>query len=279
MYYREDGSFGARGGVDLEFELAHGKAAGRWTFRGESGEGALGKDRRPEWIVAAGTVRAEGPRGERIEADSVRYDKKTSMLTLGGQPARLRQGDEVEYEGAGFALRILEDAGTFSVESVALVGATDHVLRPKPGADGKQQGRFATWKVRLLGPAEFDGKQLRIPAGAKLQGFDEQGRLAVDGEADDVVVDLAAQGQGFVPTALHARKRVVMAGYKLGKLDATVRAESLDFTMGSRTIVIGGGTLERPGAATPTRFREAEFDLTEHGVDFKYIAELKAEVR
>jgi len=279
LYYREDGSFGALGKLDLEFKLTRGKAAGTWTFGGEGGEGVIDENRRPEWFRAWGSVLANGPNGERLEAESVHYDRTTSLLTLKGKPARLRQGDEVAYEGEGLVIQVLETEGSFAVQGADLVGATDLVLRPKP-AKGEKKSRFALWKVRLRGTATFNGKQLKIPAGAKIRGFDEKGRLAVEGEADDVTVDLTADGRGFRPTAFRARKRIVMTGYKNGKPDSTVTAKTLDFIVGTRNIDIGGGgVIERPGSDKPITFREAEFELTEHGVNLKYFSELKGEVR
>jgi len=185
----------------------------------------------------------------------------------------------MSYEGKRLTVRLLEKDGAFELRDVAFEGGgTDLVLRPKP-QKGKGEQQFSLWNVRLHGKAEFDGKQLRVPAGAELSGFDEKGRLAVKGEADDVTIDVVRQGKGFRPTALRAKKRVVMSGYKNGKLDSKVTAKTLEFLVGNRNIDIGGGgTLERPGEK-PIRFREAEFELTDHGVDLKYLSELTGEWR
>jgi len=279
LYYREDGSFGALPEVDAEFTLAQGKAAGLWKFRADWVKGLLHKDKRPEWVFISGDVRATGPNGERLEADAVRYDRETATLFLTGEPARLRQGDELSYEGKRLTVRLLEKEGSFELREVTFEGgSTDLVLRPKP-QKGDDQRQFSLWKIRLLGKVSFDGKRIRIPAGAKLSGFDEQGRLAVEGEADDVTIDVVREGKSFRPTALRAKKRVVMAGYKNGKLDSKVTAKTLEFLVGNRNIDIGGGgKLERPGEK-PVRFREAEFELTDHGVDLKYLSELTGEWR
>ena len=279
IFYREDGSFGASGQVDIEFKLTKGKAAGTWTFRGEKGEGRIDKERRPVWFEATGGVRADGPSGERLEADSVRYESSTSVLQLRGAPAIVRQGDEMAYEGPGIDLTVSEEQGKFNLQSAELAGVTELVMRPKPqkGAPKKQ---FSAWRVRLRGPARFDGKKLVIPAGAEIKGYDDQNRLAIEGEADEVSVDVVFEGQRFRPKALHARKRVVMAGYKGGKLQSRVTAKTLDFVVGTRKVDIGGGgTIERPGGEKPITIREAEFELTDDGVDLKYLSELEGELR
>lgn len=279
LYYREDGSFGALGKVDIEFKLTTGKAAGTWKFLAARGEGRVDKQRRPLWLDATGDVRATGPSGERLEAESVHYESKTSVLQLKGSPAIVRQGDEMAYEGPGIDLTVLETEGNFELQGAKLVGETELVVKPKP-KKGAPKNQFATWRVRLRGPAKFDGKTLRIPAGAEIKGYDEQNRLALEGEADDVTIDVVLEGKSFRPKALHARKRVVMAGYKDGKLQSKVTAKTLDFIVGSRKVEIGGGgVIERAGSEKPITIREAEFELTDDGVDLKYLSELEGELR
>ncbi len=275
LRYREDGSFSANGSVDVTAIVASGKAAGTWRFRCDSAQGKIAADRTAEDMRADGNVRADGPEGKYLEADSVSYQKKSGVLRLRGKPARVRQGDEISYEGGGLDVKLgtpdKQRPARFELLRADTAGETYLVVRPKaPEKGGKN--RIARWKIQLRGPASYDGKKVVIADGARIIGYDAADNLAVEGEAAEVTLEIERTANGYTPKALRGRKKVVVVAYKGGRRNATVRGRTLDYLMGSRLLELGGGCeVQREGDPKPLRFREVELEVMETGVDLKYL--------
>jgi len=276
LRYREDRSFAASGDVDAHVIVAEGKAAGAWRFRCATVRGKVSKERSAEDFFAEGAVRAEGPGGKRLEADSVTFTKATGTLTLRGNPARLRQGEEISYEGAGLDIKFdtpdPRKPGRFELLRAAAAGETYLLVRPKAPPENKKN-RIALWKILLRGPAQFDGKHLLVPGGARIIGYDARGKLSLDGEAADLGLEIERSATGYIPKVLRGRKKIELVTYKDGRRNATVRSATLDYVVGSRKIDMGGGCeVLRPGKEAPVRFREVELEVREAGVNLKYLA-------
>jgi lipopolysaccharide export system protein LptA len=283
LRYRDDGTFSARHKVEFDAVIAKGKGAGQWKFRATDARGKVSKKQEPEHFAANGVV-ADGPQGEHLEADHVQYDKKTGLLSLRGKPARLRQGEDLSYEGATLTLKVEPSTDpkkpkAFELRSAETAREATIVVKVKL-TKGKTKNQVARWVVDLKGPAKFDGSVVRVPAGAELTGYDARGQRVLEGESANVTIEVERSGKGFAPTALRGSGGVKLTGYKKGKKDAVVEGETLDYVVGSRRVEMGGdGTVRQPGSEKPVRFRKVVFELTDDGVNLKYLSELKGEVR
>ncbi len=264
--YREDGTFEAKGGVEVETPLAGG---GPWRLFAGEAQGALEADGRPAAVEARGGVRAQGPAGEEILGDTLSYDGAKGIATLLGAPARLRRGDEISLVAPkGLSLRIEEG----QVVEGSSLGPSTIDYRPAAAPDGKTGG-FARWLADLKGPARFEGDRVVVAKGAKLAGFDGE-RDAILGEAQRVEILLDVSGKSVAVKEIRGSKGVRVEGR--GKTPAVVTADRLSYAAGTREVrVAGDAQVAAEGWPRDVRFRELLFALTKEGIDLRRASDIE----
>jgi len=266
LEYAEGGAFNAMGDVWADIVLPQ----GRWKFSCDYAEGIVPQDGGvPPHVLVGGKVRADGPDGERVEADRVRFSKKTGRLTLDGSPAKLRQGVGLVYEGASLALDVVKDAAGYRVSSGKTEGAAKIRVIPQKAT----VQNVASWRVDLKGAADFKNDILRIPKGADVEGFDAAGKRVI-----------VVRGAAFEFEFKNMRPLVVRCSggmdgetFKGGKRSTRLVAEGFRYRLDSNNIDLRGpGEIWQGNAKEPTRFREAELEVVADGVKFKYLKKLEA---
>ena len=259
---------GISGGVDADVTL-QGKV---WKFHADDAHGIAPKAAgAPPRFLATGAVRAEGPEGERLSADRMEYVRARETLTLTGSPARLRQGDAFSYEGAGLQLGIVEEGRGFSVVAAKTAGPAKLVVAPKKDPQGAPN-RVARWEIDLRGPTRLENDSVLIPHGAALRAFDQKGALVLKGESKEIRIDIERTKGGFVPLKLICREGVQGETFKKGKRAIRFEASALTYVVNARDMdVRGPGKIWQGQDKLPTLIAEAQFELTDDGVDLKYM--------
>jgi lipopolysaccharide export system protein LptA len=268
--YKESGAFVAGGGIHADVTLE----GGRWKFRAQDAEGIAPREPGPPpRFLAYGKVAAEGPKGARLEADRVSYVDETGHLTLKGSPARIRQGDELSYEGARLDLDIEQKDKQFVLLG-ARTAAARMVLAPK--AKGGKKNRIARWEVDLAGDAWLEGDVVISPDSTAVRGYDNSGELVLKGRTDDLRVLIERTDRGLVPKKVICEKAVDLESFRDKKRDMRMVAKSMTYVVATRNLDLQGpGKLWRQDKKEPTLFSEAEFELLDDGVNLKYLGNLK----
>jgi hypothetical protein len=258
--YRDDRTFGAAGGVEVEAPLADEGAP--WRIRCAEASGALDENGKARRIEARGAVEAEGPGGEVVKGDSFAYDAATGEATLLGQPARVRRGDEVALVAPkGLALRIADGR---VVEGRSLEAATIE-YRPAPGEREATGSAFTRWHVELRGPARFEDDRILVDLGAKLLGYDGE-RLALVAEGGQAEIRLAAEEGKVRATEIAASRGVRVEGR--GARPAVVTSERLSYRAGSGEVrLLGDARVTAEDWPREATFRELVFRLKAEGFE------------
>lgn len=257
ILYREDGSFDARNDVAAQVALR----GARWTFGCDAANGRVRKGSQPpERFEATGNVRANGPEGFELRAESARYTAASERINLRGAPASIRRGDEVSWSGSELDLAVVEGAEGYTVRDGASKGPARVTLTPK-------KGRIARWAMKLRGDALLQGDRLTLPDGADFEGFDAQGNPLVRGFGNVLEIDLERGPEALAPIALRCRKGLNVETFDKGKRELRLKAVELDYAFGGRELLVKG-----PGEAwvgddkTSTLFKLAKLVLYEDGV-------------
>ncbi|MHC4933029.1 MAG: hypothetical protein ACYTGV_12645 [Planctomycetota bacterium] len=258
--YTDGGAFDARGAVRVEALLGPAQSAGRWVILCGRARGVMEKGRPPSSLKITGGVVADGPEGQHIEGSTLEYDGKTEKALLLGEPAVVRRGDGLRIEAPGFDL---------TVQDKGIAGAR---TRGRAAVDflSREAGTLKRWKIRLRGPADFlDKERIVVEAGAEMEGYDEQGRLAVEGHANRAVVELKkTKDTGWQPSRILGSKGVRMQGH--GKREITTTAEGMSYVVGTRQVhIYGGARVQAEGWSPKLSFERLMFVLTKDGVDLK----------
>jgi len=268
IVYRDPGEFEARGDVAVRAPLGEGEDAAAWTIRCDEARGRLDEAGRPARVEASGALRAEGPDGQRVEGRGFEYDGETGRAVLRGEPARLRQGDDVAVAAPGFELVWKGDA----IQAADTLGAAvvDYTQRGEPDP---RLGRFVRWHVELAGPARLRGAMLTVPDGARLEAFDEKG-LSLRAHARRVRLELARAKGGWEPRRLVGERGVKVES--LGTRAATVEADRLRYEAGTREVaLLGRARVFAEGWPRRVRFRQVVFELTKDGIDLKRASDVE----
>ncbi|MHC4338677.1 MAG: LptA/OstA family protein [Planctomycetota bacterium] len=258
--YTDGGAFDARGAVRVEARLGSAGSAGRWVILCGRATGVMEKDKPPSSLKISEGLVADGPEGQHVEGRSLDYDGKTGKALLLGEPAVVRRGEGLSMEGPGFDLTV-RDRG--------LAGAR---TRGKATVEfrSEEAGSLKRWRIRLRGPADFlDEGRIVVEAGAEMEGYDEQGRLAVEGYANRAVVELKRTKEaGWQPARILGSKGVRMQGH--GKREITTTAQGMSYAVGEKLVHIHGGARVQGGGWSPElSFERLVFVLTKDGVDLK----------
>lgn len=261
---REDGTFTAKGGVEVDAPLSADDYAPWWLLKCREASGVLAGGGAPMRLEAKGGVQAQGPQGEGVSGDSFSYDGEKGVATLLGGPARLRRGGEMSLVAPkGLTLRIEEGK---IVEGSSLGPATIDYRG--------QTGGFTRWLADLKGPARFEGDRVVVALGAKLTGFDGE-REALVGEAKRVELLLDVSGKEITVREIRGSNGVRVEG-RGGKAPAVVTAAQLSCVAGTREVrVAGDAQVAAEGWPRDVRFRELVFVLTKEGIDLKRASDIE----
>ena len=263
LAYRDDQTFTADGDVRVEAPLSQ-ERDDSWTIRCGHARGALAGDG-VQALSARGGVVAEGPRGERVTADSFEFDGKTGRGILSG--ARLRRGEDLQLVAEGIDFVV---AGNTIVEAQTRGSAKIDFL---PRGKG-QAAAFDRWRVELFGPAQVDEKRLTVAKGGRLEAFDTDGKLALKARANRVEATLERTAGG-----VRARRLRGMGGVEItsvGDQPATVTADRLDFLPGSNRVdVHGNARVQAEGWPREVHFERIVFLVTEDGIDLQRASRIR----
>jgi hypothetical protein len=223
---------------------------------------------------ARGAVEARGPKSEVLLGDRVTYDGISGAITVWGEPARLRRGDDVTVAYERIDVRVEgEEISVGRAESKKGPGILE--LKPKAGQKSRGGEEIALWRAELNGAAEMDGRVLYVPKGGTLSGLKPDGKPAMRAKADQLEITFEAEGQKRLPRRLYAKENVEVTG-RGKKGDMKIRADELIYDWGTARLIMKGKVrVEGEAFENIGTFEWAEVILTEDGVKIQRLSKFE----